>query len=226
MSFNILSTRVSTLEKNDSIITKTHANTESMKDAFPSIYIESSETISISNTVMTISDNVFSIIGMTIIELVIKIRSYGILAYITKQEVGLLPAELLLDFANESVISRDIDLSPKKLSTIHDKILLNVPALDESSIYREVISVYSKSEDVMYGDSDQRFSFFTESDMLYINGLREDTKAIILYRIDKFFLFASRKNSIELSMALSVESEKINGSLLMETSTALNWNKV
>lgn len=226
MPLDLFESRISTNVTDDAGITKSQLTSSLMRSGFPTLYIESNVLFKVDNAKVTTENLEFSIIGLTMLEVVKKLRDNGISAYLARIDVGMLPAELLLDFSNESIFSIDIDSSPKRLSEIHAKTLVNIPGLDESSISREVISVYSINQDIKYGISGERNSYFIDNNMLYTNGLLSDTRAVVMYRANKFLLFASKENSIELSSALEIEGTKINNSILLETSTALNWNKV
>ncbi|RLA16181.1 MAG: hypothetical protein DRQ60_05080 [Gammaproteobacteria bacterium] len=226
MSLDIFKRDLSDKKKRVSGITKEQINSELAANGYPGLYIETDIHLKFSNSTITIGEEVLPISGMTLIETVKILREHGVSAYLTRNSVGMLPAELLLDFDNKIVFTEEVDVSPKNIDEMHNKNILNVPGLEESSITKTILSVSSSSRNIIYKTDDSTFSYQVDDNRLFINGLLEDTTAMIEYEIDKFFIFMNTENVIELNKLLRSDMKNINNRILMNDINSNNWDKV
>ncbi|RLA68530.1 MAG: hypothetical protein DRQ78_00140 [Epsilonproteobacteria bacterium] len=226
MKTNIYMEPISDRKKKRFGITKDHINTELMSDAYPALYIETDHELIISNGLLTSDDLEIALPGLTMLDIVNQLREYGITAYITRKSVGMLPAELLIDFKNKIVISEEIDLSPKRLSEINHKNMLHTPGLDDANIKREIVTMYSNERDIKYKKDKGTYSYMVEDGNLYTNGLLPDTMAVVKYDINKFFLYTKDENIIELGKMLKNKSNTISKRIMINNVNARNWDKV
>lgn len=207
-------------------ITKQQINNHLMLTAYPAIYIETQESLEIINSNIITGGEIISTLGLTVLETVKRLRDNGITAYVSKDSISMLPAESLVDFSNRSTVLKDIDISPKNIDEIHGKGVLNIPGLEETSIRRSIVSMHSDSIRTKYSKNEGRYSFKLVDDKIYTNGLRSDTKAVVDYKIDKFFLFINKENIIELNSVLRSGKRSLSRDMLTDTINSQNWDKI
>lgn len=224
MNLDIFKEELSDRKKVVKGITKDQINNELAVSGFPALYIETDSHIIFSNSVLDIGGIRISLPGLTLIDVVEKLRENNIDSYITRNSIAMLPAELLIDFDNKIVITEEVDISPKNMDEIHDKSILNVPGLEESSIVKTILSVYSSSHE--YRTDDSIFSYYREENRLFINSLLEDTKVMIEYQINKFFIYMNNENIIELNKLLKDNTDSINNKMLINDINSNNWDKI
>jgi len=226
MNLDIFKEELSDRKKVVRGITKDQINSELMANGYPALYIETDSHIIFCNSTLTIDEISISLPGLTLIEVVKRLRENSIDAYITRNSIGMLPAELLIDFDNKIIITENVDISPKNIDEIHDKSILNIPALEESSILKTIVYVYSVNENRIYGTNNEIFSYYREGNRLFTNGLLEDTEVMIEYDINKFFIYINDENVIELNKLLDDSIDSINNKILLNNVNSNNWDKV
>ncbi|RLA68391.1 MAG: hypothetical protein DRQ78_00775 [Epsilonproteobacteria bacterium] len=207
-------------------ITKDQINRELTAKGFPAIYIETDLDFELSNGVVRLQDDNISLTGLTLAELVKRLRDNNIDAYITRDSIAMLPAELLIDIYRTVYVVEDVDISPKSMSEIHHKNLLNVPGSMESSIERRIVSLYSKKKKIKYKTDGSQFSYSLEGDKLYTNGLLPDTVVSVEYSMNKFFIYLSDENIIELSRLFKHGTNNINRRIMINNVNSNNWDKI
>jgi len=213
--------KISDQKKNKTGLTKQQINNELMIGGYPAIYIESNDNLSILNNIVECRDNTFSISGMTILELVVKLNNIGIDSYITNSSISFMPAELLLDINNNIYFSEGIDLSPKDMSEIHNRNILNVPGAEESSIIREIVKVYSFQNGEIHNNKYQ-----IDNNLLYINNITEETMAIIRYKLNKFFIYIGKENILETNYIIKKSKDNKSNKILLDNVNLINWNSI
>ena len=226
MKTNVYKKDISDTRKPTSGITKNQINSELLSNAYPALYIESDKEIVFDNSTVIVDGSAQTISGKTVIEVVKILRDLNVDAYITRRSIGMMPAELLIDFKNQIIISEEIDVSPKDTTEIHHSNLMNVPGLEEASIDREIVSVYSKNRDIEYTSRNTEYSFYPEGDLLYINGLVDDTMVVLKYNINKFFIFMKDENFIEINKLLQYKDLNINNRIMLNNINSNNWDKI
>jgi len=207
-------------------ITKDEINSQLSTEGFPALYIETDLDFRLCSGVIKLKDITISLPGLTLIELVKILRENNINAYITRDSVGMLPAELLIDLYRTVYVSEDVDVSPKNIDEIHHKNILYVPGSLESSIERRIVSIYSKKRNIKYKTDNSQFSYRLEGSKIYTNGLLPDTKIIVEYSINKFFVYIKNENIIELSKLLRYGQDNINKRMMINNVNSNNWDKV
>ncbi|MDB4533413.1 hypothetical protein N9242_00975 [Vicingaceae bacterium] len=218
--------KISDIRSDSSGITKDQVNKNLTKGSYPAIYIEHMSEFVIDNGTIYFNDVKISTPGLTVIDLVKRMREAGLNAYITRDQISMLPAELLIDFSNRSTVLKDIDISPKNMDEIHGKHVLNIPGLEETSIDRDIISMHSESISVKYSTDNPLYSFYIEDNKIYTNGLRHDTQAMIEYKINKFFIFIGKENIIELSNLCANAENSLSKTILIDGINSYNWDRI
>lgn len=197
-----------------------------MENAYPAIYIDSPLKVRYSNGILRVEHDAIYLAGKTLLSVVIELQQLGVNAYLTSKNIGLVPAELLVEYSSSEISMSDIDRSPKPLEELHTKSIINVPGLNESSITREIIAVYSHSIAVNDSDSDGYHEFTVDLRNIYVNGLTHDTKCLYKYTANKFFLYASDKSVIDANQMLSEDRESVSGKMLAHSINAINTDKL
>jgi len=212
---------ISDQKKEKAGLTKKQINSKLLSGGYPAIYIESSRDLSIYNGIIKYEGDEFSISGMTILELVIKLNNAGINAFITRSSISFMPAELLLDIDNNTYFSKEVDVSPKDMSEIHNENILLVPAAEEDSIEREVVKVYS-----IRGGKTHHYKYQVNGSLLYINNIRAETVVLVRYKIKKFFIYMNEENITEAHYLIKKDRKNCSNEILLENVNLLNWNSI
>jgi len=206
--------------------TKEFVYEELMENAYPGIYIESELRIECAEGVMCIEDQHIELAGKTILTVVVELQDMGIEAYLTSDTIAMTPAELIVDYSNSVYRTVDIDKSPKPLSELHSKEIINIPGLSESSISREIVSVVSKSLSLEDADNGGYHEYNIDNGNLYINKLTHDTRCIYKYTANKFFLFISDKSVIDINKMLQKDHTTSLSKILLRSMNAINTDKL
>lgn len=197
-----------------------------MENAYPGIYIESNTRIMYKNGTLHTETGTISVAGKTLLSVVVELQALGVSAYLTSKNVGLIPAELLVEYTSSEVYASDVNRSPKPLEEFHTKGIINVPGLNEDSIDRWIVAVYSRSIAIDDSDSNGYHTFTVDSRNLYIDGLTYDTTCIYRYTANKFFLYVSDKSVIDANQMLSEDTVSASGKMLADSINAINTDKL
>lgn len=197
-----------------------------MENAYPAIYIESPTEIEYSNGIITSNSGNITIAGKTLLDVVIEMQAIGIVAYLTSKNIGLMPAELLVKYGSSNIDLTDINISPKPLAELHTRGIINVPGLNEDSIAREILAIYSHSIAVDNSKSNGYHTFSVDSSNIYIDGLAHDTKCLYRYTASKFFLYASDKSVLDANKMLLNDKESASSKMLANSINAINTDKL
>jgi hypothetical protein len=165
------------------------------KYSHPSIYVDSDKSISIMDGYVKVDEVEINITGKTNLELVSVLRDNAVNAYLTHSKTAMYPASLLKEFSSDSTITFDVDCSPVRLSEYHSGYATHLIDLSGSDIDREIISVYSNEDDLIYSPNEEGTHHYEVVDgLLYTNALSLNTKCLMKYKIKKYFLHSMSEN--------------------------------
>lgn len=229
---NIIKTPLSDRQSKAKSVTRSNILPLINSDATPSIYINDTTAISVSDGILRYGNKSIYLLNKTVIEIVGTLRDNGVNAFLTDIKMAGLPAILLNDFNSNSILVIDIESSPIRLSEYHGEYSKNLIALSESNIIRSIAAIVATNvrsgldRDIFYSkDVDDLYSYEVSNDLLYVNNLDSPTKCIMSYSINNYFLFSSNENLLNTYNIIDkYNNAKINSHELDNLLKAINSN--
>lgn len=153
---------------------------EAARRAFPAIYIESQESISVVNNGISVSSTHFNTSNKSMIEVVAFLRSNGVDAWLTSPDLSGYPAALIRDFSSVSRKPIDIRVSPFRITDHHTEFVNNLIEFDEDSVVRNI-------------HPEAGITATQDGDLVYVGGefsSEEPARCILEYKVVKYVLMA------------------------------------